>query len=494
MLDKGFIRPSISPWATPGLFVKKKNGSLRMCIDYRQLNKVTIINKYILPRIDDIFAQLQGVNYFSKIDLKSGYHQLRVKEDDITKMTFRTRYGHYEFLVMSFGLTNAPTEFIDLMNRVFRQYLGMFVIVFINDILIYSRSEDDHINHLRIVLKILKEQQLLKSLANVSFGLAFTAKFIFSESCEKSFQELKDRLPSALVLTLSEGTDGVIVYCDASRIGGGFCLKDLEALFVRWLELLMDYDINVLYHPGKANVVVDAFSRLSMGSAAHIEEAKKELGLGTKVKLSMNFHPHTDGQVEQNIQPLEDMSRACVIDFKGNWDDHLLLIEFAYNNSYHSSIGMAPFETLYGRRCRSPIGWFEVGEVSLIGTELVHEAMEKDRLIRERLRTAQSRQNSYDDVRRRDLEFDVHDWVYLKISPMKGVMRFGKKGKLSPRYVGPYQILRRVELEEEERVQARIKVKSAFIKHLWELILRYDDFSSMESFLPWSPQDSPIEK
>ncbi|WMV41873.1 hypothetical protein MTR67_035258 [Solanum verrucosum] len=150
------------------------------------------------------------------------------------------------------------------------------------------------------------------------------------------------------------------------------------------------------------------------------------------------------GQAEGTIRTLEDMLRVCVIDFKGNWDDHLPLIEIAYNNSYHSSIGMDPFEVLYGRRCRFTIGWFEVGEVTLIGPELVHEAMEKVRLIRERLRTAQSKKKSYADVRRRDLEFDVHDWVYLKISPMKGVMRFGKKGKLSPHYIGPYKILRHV--------------------------------------------------
>ena len=167
-------------------------------------------------------------------------------------------------------------------------------------------------------------------------------------------------------------------------------------------------------------------------------------GLGTRVKLTTAFHPQTDGQAERTIQTLEDMLRACVLELKGSWDDHLPLIEFAYNNSYHSSIGMAPFEALYGRRCRSPVGWFKVGEVALLGPDLVMEALEKVRMIRERLKTAQSRQKSYADVRRRALEFRVGDWVYLKVSPMKGVVRFGKKGKLSPRYVGPYKVMRRI--------------------------------------------------
>lgn len=166
--------------------------------------------------------------------------------------------------------------------------------------------------------------------------------------------------------------------------------------------------------------------------------------MGTLVNLSTVLHPQTDGQAEHTIQTREDMLRACVIDFKGSWMDHLPLIEFVYNNSYHASIKMTPFEALYGRRCRLPIGWYEVGETQLFGPDIVHQAMKDVKLIRERLRTTQSRQKSYVDVRRRELEFEVGDWIFLKISPMKGVMRFRKKGKLSPRYIGPYQILRRV--------------------------------------------------
>ncbi|GJR38574.1 putative reverse transcriptase domain-containing protein [Tanacetum coccineum] len=142
LADRGFIRPSTSPWGAPILFVKKKDGSFRMCIDYRELNKLTVKNRYPLPRIDDLFDQLQGSSVYSKIDLRSGYHQLRVRDEDIPKTAFRTRYGHYEFQVMPFGLTNAPAVFMDLMNRVCKPYLDKFVIVFIDDILIYSRNEE----------------------------------------------------------------------------------------------------------------------------------------------------------------------------------------------------------------------------------------------------------------------------------------------------------------------------------------------------------------
>ncbi|WMV50541.1 hypothetical protein MTR67_043926 [Solanum verrucosum] len=151
----------------------------------------------------------------------------------------------------------------------------------------------------------------------------------------------------------------------------------------------------------------------------------------------------TDGQTNHTIQTLEDILRACMIYFKGNWDDHLSLIEFTYINNFHSSIQIAPYEALYGRRCRSFIGWFDVGEETLIGPYSVYEAKEKVQIIRDELKTAQSHQKSYADVRRRDLELEIDDWVFLKVSPIKGVIRFNKKGKLIPRYVGPYRILKK---------------------------------------------------
>ena len=143
---------------------------MRLCIDYTQLNKITIKNKYLLSRTDVLFDQLQGASIFSKIDLRSGYHQLRIKESDVPKMAFRTRYGHYEFLVMPFGLTNAPTAFMDLMNRVFHPYLDQFVIVFIDDILVYSRNAEEHSYHHRIVLQTLRNCELYAKSLNVNFG------------------------------------------------------------------------------------------------------------------------------------------------------------------------------------------------------------------------------------------------------------------------------------------------------------------------------------
>ncbi|KAL0536373.1 hypothetical protein IC582_025320 [Cucumis melo] len=171
LLDKGFIRPSVSPWGTPVLFVKKKDESMRLCIDYIELNKVTVKNIYPLPRIDDLFDQLQGATVFSKIDLQSGYHQLRIKDGDVPKTAFRSRYGHYGFIVMPFGLTNAPTVFMDLMNRVFREFLDTFVIVFIDEILIYSKTEAEHEEHLRMVLQTLWDNKLYAKFSKCEFWL-----------------------------------------------------------------------------------------------------------------------------------------------------------------------------------------------------------------------------------------------------------------------------------------------------------------------------------
>jgi hypothetical protein len=169
--EKGYIRPSSSPWGSPVLFVKKKDGSLRMCIDYRSLNEVTIKNKYPLPRIDDLFDQVKGAKYFSKIDLRSGYYQLKIRLSDIPKTAFVTHYGQYEFTVMPFGLTNAPAYFMNLMNKVFMEELDKFVVVFIDDILIYSKSADEHEQHLRVILNKLRAHELYAKFSKCEFWL-----------------------------------------------------------------------------------------------------------------------------------------------------------------------------------------------------------------------------------------------------------------------------------------------------------------------------------
>ncbi|GJR38269.1 putative reverse transcriptase domain-containing protein [Tanacetum coccineum] len=656
------------PGAAPGapvLFVKKKDGSFRMCIDYRELNKLTVKNRYPLPRIDDLFDQLQGSSVYSKIDLRSGYHQLRVREEDIPKTAFRTRYGHYEFQVMPFGLTNAPAVFMDLMNRVCKPYLDKFVIVFIDDILIYSKNKKEHEEHLKQILELLKKEELYAKFSKCEFwipkvqflghvidsegihvdpakiesikdwtspkspteirqflGLAgyyrrfiegFSkiakpmtkltqkkVKFEWGDKQEAAFQLLKQKLCSAPILALPEGSEDFIAYCDASKKGLGAVLmqrekvisyasrqlkiheknytthdlelgavvfalkiwrhylygtkctvftdhkslqhildqKELNMRQRRWLELLSDYDCDIRYHPGKANVVADALSRkerepplrvralvmtISLDLPKQILNAQTEARKPENIKSEdvrgmlienakfpeaireQKLEPRADGtlclngrswlpcygdlrtvimhesqtviiarvqnqntiyipgltnvkaehqrpsgllvqpkipewkwdnitmdfvtklpkssqgydtiwvivdrltksaiftpmrgtepldklarmylkevvtrhgipvsiiygQSERTIQTLEDMLRSCAINFGKGWVNHFPLVEFSYNNSYHASIKAAPFETLYGRKCHSPVCWTKVGEAQILGPELI---------------------------------------------------------------------------------------------------------------------------
>ncbi|GKE92398.1 putative reverse transcriptase domain-containing protein, partial [Tanacetum coccineum] len=217
--EKGFIRPSHSPWGAPVFFVKKKDGAMRMCINYKELNKLTIKNRYPLPRIDDLFDQLQGACCFSKIDLRSRYHQLRVKEEDIPKTAFRTQYGHFEFTVMPFGLKNAPAIFMDLMNCVCKPYLDKFVIVFIDDILIYSKSEEEHefIGHVVNRDGIHVDPSKVKSVKNWKTPESSTEIY-------EDFRILKEKLCNAPVLALPDGPDDFVVSCDASKQGFGSVL------------------------------------------------------------------------------------------------------------------------------------------------------------------------------------------------------------------------------------------------------------------------------
>ena len=234
-----------------------------------------------------------------------------------------------------------------------------------------------------------------------------------------------------------EGYDSIWVIVDRLTKSAHFLLVKTTYALERYARLYVQEIVRL--HGAPVSIVSDRDPRFTSKFWPSLQQA-----LGTTLKFSTAFHPQTDGQSERTIQTLEDMLRACVIDFKGSWGDYLALIEFAYNNSYQGSIDMAPFEALYGRKCRTPICWTEVGEKQLLGPELVQITTEKIKVVQENLKVAQSRQKSYADNRRRELEFQVGDRVFLKVSPWKGVLRFGRKGKLAPRYIGPYLIVERV--------------------------------------------------
>ncbi|WVZ75502.1 LOW QUALITY PROTEIN: hypothetical protein U9M48_023548 [Paspalum notatum var. saurae] len=428
LLAKGYIRPCSSPWAFPVLLVEKKDTDVkRMCVDYRALNKVTIKNKYPLPRIDDLFDQLQGACVFSKIDLRSGYHQLKIHPSDIPKTTFTTKYGLYEYTVMSFGLTNAPAYFMQLMNSVFMDYLDKFVVVFIDDILIYSKIEAEHEEHLRLVLQRLREHKLYAKFSKCEFWidevcflvdpskvssvtnwkvseipkevrgflgyyrrfienfskiakpmtslLEKDAEFRWIDAQQAAFDELKKRLTTAPVLTLPDQQKKFIVYCDASRDGLGCVLmqegtviayasrqlhkhevnypthdlelaavvhalkiwrhylfgqrceiytdhKSLKYIFTqneldmrlrRWLELIKDYDMEIHYHPGKANVVVDALSRKSYANMAMSFLMPHELCEEFE-SLSLGFLHHTTAAAfEKDDEKLQEIRELLKI-------------------------------------------------------------------------------------------------------------------------------------------------------------------------------------
>ncbi|GJW44068.1 putative reverse transcriptase domain-containing protein [Tanacetum coccineum] len=529
------------------------------------------------PWINNLFDQLQGSSVYSKIDLRSGYHQLRVREEDISKTAFRTLYGHYEFQVIPF------------------------------DILIYSKNKKEHEEHLKAILELLKKEELYAKFSKCEFwipkvqflshvidsqgihvdpakiesikdwaspktpteirqflGLAgYYRRFIegfskiakpmtkltqkkvafeWGDKQEAAFQTLKHKLCSAPILALPQGAENFIVYYDASHKGLGAVLmqnekviayasrqlkiheknytthdleldhkslqhildqKELNMRQRRWLELLSDYDCEIRYHSGKENVVADALSRKERikplrTEAQKLENLKNEdvggmirkdilkeklephadgtlclngrswlpcygdlrivimhefasnfwrslqKALGTNLDISIAYHPQTDRQSERTIQTLEDMLRACVIDFGNGWVRHLPLVEFSYNNGYHASIKAAPFEALYSRKCRSPVCWAEVEQVQLTGPEMVLETTEKVIQIKRRMQAAHDRQKSYADLKRKPMEFQVGDRVMLKVSPWKGVVRFGKRGKLNPRYVGPFKVLEKI--------------------------------------------------
>ncbi|GJV37517.1 putative reverse transcriptase domain-containing protein [Tanacetum coccineum] len=392
---------------------------------------------------------------------------------------------------MPFVLTNAPAVFMDLMNRVCKSYLDKFVIVFIDDILIYSKTKDDHEVHLKLVLELLKKESLYAKCTKCEFWLQevyFLGHVVnhngihVDPSKIEAVKNLKaPTTPSEIRSFLGLARHYLygmksVIYTDHKSLQHIFDHKELNMHQMRWIELFSDYECEIRYHLGKANVVANALSRKErvkprrvvvdiLTKSAHFLATREDynmeklarlyideiiarhgvpIALGMQLDMSTTCHPQTDGQSKHTIQTLEDMLRACVVDFGGSWDVHLPLAEFSYNNSYHLSIRCAPFEALYGRKCRSPVLWAEIRESRLIGTELAQETTDKVVLIKKKLKAVRDSQKSYDDNMRKPLEFEVGDQVLLKVSPLKGVIRFGKKGKLAPRNVGPFEILERV--------------------------------------------------
>nr|GEX77198.1 putative reverse transcriptase domain-containing protein [Tanacetum cinerariifolium] len=603
--EKGFIRPSSSPWGALVLFVKKKDGSFRMCIDYRELNKLTVKNRYPLLRIDDLFDQLQGSSVYSKIDLWSGYYQLRIREEYIPITPFQTRYGHFEFQVMSFGLTNAPAIFMDLMNRVCKPYLDKFVIVFIDDILIYSKNKEDHEEHLKTMLELLKNEKLYEKFSKCDFWLEsihFLGHVIDSDGVyvdpakveairnwsapttptevrqflgieeKEAFQTLKQKLCSAPILALPEGTKNFVAYCHASLKGYGAVLMQREKVIAYASHQLKKNEENYTTHDLELGAVVfyldsgdiiftvlsvllaDALSQkdreplrvrslvmtvhtnlpekiLEAQTEAMKEENVKAENLGRLLKpifeihsnriryfkgrlwlplsrgirymvmyeshkSKYSIHPGSDkmyqdlkklywcpymkaditafvskcltcAKVKAEYQKLSDLLQQpkipewkwekITMDFvsglprtPSGYDSICVIVDHLTKSAnflpMKKTDSIEKLAQLYLKEIvyRSPVCWSEVGDSQLIGPKLIRETSEKIVQIKNRLLIARSRQKIYVDVKRKPMEFEVGDKVMLKVSPWKGVIRFGKCGKLSPRYIGQFEIIERI--------------------------------------------------
>ncbi|KAK1666722.1 hypothetical protein QYE76_054881 [Lolium multiflorum] len=568
--QKGFIQESVSPWGTPVIFVDKRDGGRRMCGDYRNLNNVTIKNKYPLPRIQDLFDQVQGAGVFSKIDLRSGYHQIKIKKEDVPKTAFVSRqflYGSkcelytdhkslkYFFtqkelnmrqkrwleLIKDYELTinytpgkanvvadalsrksteNQPTEWE--IPKELRKELEEAQILFIQGDTVGSiatmRIMDEMYSDLKyeIIRKQVDDLFIQEEIKRIGegrpsefnlgeFGSLYFQKrlcvpddpeiksIILKEAHEtpysihpgstKMYMDLKEmfwwnNMKREIAQYVSECHTCQRVKAEHQSPAG--LLKPLEIPEWKWDEIGMDFVTGLPMTSKKKDmiwVIVDRLTKSAHFIAVNTKDTAEKLvdiyvkeivskhgvpkkivsdrgsiftsafwkqlqeALGTKLDFSTAYHPQTGGQTERTNQILEDMLRACALNFGGSWEDHLPLAEFSYNNSYQSSIQMAPYEALYGRKCRSPICWFETGENKEFTPDYIKERQGVIEVIRDRLKIAQSRQKSYADQKRRVWEPRVGDMVYLKVSPMKGLKRFGVKGKLSPRYIGPFKIL-----------------------------------------------------
>nr|GEW93287.1 retrotransposable element Tf2 [Tanacetum cinerariifolium] len=419
------------------LFVKKKDRSLRMCIDYCKLNKLTVKNRYPLSRINDLFDQLQGSTVYSKIDLRSGYHQLRVRDEDIPKTAFRKCYGHYEFQLIPFGLINAPV-----------------------------RNTVEHEGHLKQILESLKNEELYAKFSKCKFWLS-------------------KKLCSASILALPEGSENFVVYCGASHKGLGVVLMQKERVIAYASCQLKFHEKNYTTHDLELGAVVFALKmwRLYLYGTKRswipCRGSLRELIMHETHKSKYSIH-HGSDKIYQDLKklywwpnmkaeiatyfiwkwenitmdfvtkflktstgqdtmwviidrltksahfmpmnendPIEKLTRQYLKEVvsKHGWDRHLPLVGFSYNNSYYTSIKATPFEALYSRKCRSPICWAEVRDAQLTGLKIIHETTEKIFQIKKRIQAARDRQKSLADRNRKLTEFQVGDLVMLKVTP-----------------------------------------------------------------------------
>ncbi|GJY01425.1 putative reverse transcriptase domain-containing protein [Tanacetum coccineum] len=486
--DKGFIRPSSSPWGAPVLFVKKKDGSS---------TKIESIKDWSTPKTPTEIRQFLGLAGYYRRFIE-GFSKIAKSMTKLTQKGIKFDWGEKEenaFQLMKQKLCSAPILALPEGSEDFVVYCdashkGLVVVLMQREKVIAYASRQLKIHEKNYTTHDLE-------LGSVVFALKIWRHYLYGTKCTvftdyKSLQHILDQ-------------------------------KELNMRQRRWLELLSDYEsVTFVYHPGRQNVVSwlpcygdlrsvimhkSYKSKYSIhpGFEKMYQDVKKlywwpnikadiatyvstcltyarvkaehqrppglivarhgipasiiydrdgrftsnfwksfQKALGTYISMSTAYHPETDGQSERTIQTLEDMLRACVIDFGKGWVKHLPLAEFSYNNSYHASIKAAPYEALYGQKCRSPVCWAEVGEAQLTGPELIQETTEKIIMIKQRMQAAQDRQKSYADRKRKPMEFEVGDRVMLKVSPWKGVVRFGKRGKLNPRYVRPFKVLAKV--------------------------------------------------
>ncbi|GKA57958.1 putative reverse transcriptase domain-containing protein [Tanacetum coccineum] len=542
-----------TPWGASVLFLKKKDGSLLMCINYRELNKLTVKNRYPLPRIDDLFDQLQGSRYFSKIDLRSGYHQLRVHEDDIPKTAFRMRYRHFEFTVMPFGLTNAPA------------------------------TKEEHEVHLGLVLELLRKGKFYAKFSKKN------QKYVWGIKQEEAFKTLKNNLCDAPILTLPDGVEDFVVYYDASNQGLGCVLMqrgkviayasrqlkiheknytthDLELGAIvfalktwrhylygtksviytdhkslqhildqkeqnmcqrRWIELFSDYECEIRYHPGKANVVADALSRNERlklrcvrAMAMTIQTGIREKIQATQSKafkqentLAESLHG-LDHQMEKKeahiykfskVHPgadkmyhdLQDMYwwpgmkrdiatyvSKCLTCSKvkaehqrppgllqqpeiPEWKWDKITMDFITKlPSYHSSIRCAPFEALYGRKCRSPVLWAKIGESSLIRPELVQETTDKVVLIKEMPKTLEIVKSAIADNMRKPISLRRREVKSLKRSRIS-LVKVRWNSKHGPEFTW----------EREDYMKSKYPLSCSLSKLMNQLVKSRDEIS-----------------